>query len=214
MKKCLLFLVIPLFFAFPVFALNKGFFSFSSPDTLPTVGKTFNIDLTLNTDGSDVKRADAVITFDPAKLTVVTLTPGAIFTSYPVKEFSGGTIRLSGEMQPATASFSGIGKFGTITFKGKSAGTTTISFSCTPGETNESNIIQAITGGDIIDCGRLSPLSLSITQPVGAPTTTPVATATPPPTGISQPTFFFFLLGLILLLGGGSKFFNLKYGQN
>ena len=188
-----------------VWAINKAFFSLSSPDTLPKVGETFNIDITLNTDGANVKSADAVLTFDPAKLSVVSLTPGAIFDSYPTKNFDAlGNIKLSGAMTSATASFSGIGKFGTITFKGDSSGTTTISFSCTPGKTNESNITQILTNADIVDCGKLSPSSISIAA-VGAPTITPIATASPPPAGNTNPTFLFFILGLGLLVIGSLK---------
>lgn len=213
MKK--LFPLLGILFLFPlalkVGAFNKAFFSFSSPDVPPRIGQTFEIAITLNTDGADVRKAEAVITFDPAKLTVTTISPGAIFSSYPQKSFSEGTIRLAGEMA-GTASFSGIGKLGTITFQGKSAGTTTLSFSCTPGETNESNIIQAVTNGDIIDCGRLSPLSLTILSAIGAPATTPIATATPPPSGYLGPTFLLFLPGCALLAVGIFHFYNLKYG--
>ena len=203
--SCLLFFL-SLVVASRVWAINKAFFSFSPPDTLPKVGETFNIDINLNTDEANIKSADAVLTFDPVKLAVVTLTPGAIFDSYPTKNFDTlGNIKLSGAMTSTTASFSGIGKFGTITFKGVSSGTTTISFSCTPGETTESNVRQIYTNTDIIDCGKLSPSALSIAAAVGAPTTTPIATATPPPTGNTNPTFLFFTLSLGLLTLGAVK---------
>lgn len=189
-----------------VWAINKAFFSFSPPDTLPKVGETFNIDINLSTDEAAVKSADTVLGFDPAKLLVVTLTPGAIFDSYPTKDFDMlGNLKLSGAMTSPTASFSGIGKFGTITFKGVSSGTTTVSFSCTPGATNESNITQILTNTDIIDCNKLSPLTLSIAAAVGAPTATPIATATPPPTGNTNPTFLFFVFSLGLLAFGAIK---------
>lgn len=189
-----------------VWAINKAFFSLSPPDVLPRVGQTFNIDITLSTDEANVKSADAVLTFDPAKLSVVTLTPGAIFDSYPVKSFDAlGNIKLSGLMSLSTASFSGIGKFGTITFKGISSGTTTVSFFCTPGETNDSNITQILTNMDIIDCGKLSPSSISIAAAVGAPTATPVATASPPPAGNINSTFLLSVLGLGFLTAGGLR---------
>lgn len=198
-----------------VWAINQAFFSLSPPDVLPRVGQTFNIDVTLNTDEANIKSADAVLGFDPAKLSVVTLTPGAVFDSYPTKNFDAlGNIKLSGLMTSTTASFSGIGKFGTITFKGMSSGTTTISFSCIPGAINESNITQILTNTDIVDCNRLSPISVSIAAAVGAPT--PIATASPPPAGNTNPTFLFFVLSLGLLAFGGLKLCltQKQHGQN
>ena len=189
-----------------VWAINKAFFSLSPPDVLPRVGQTFDIDISLNTDEAKVKSADVVLTFDPAKLSVVTLTPGAVFDSYPTKNFDAlGNIKLSGLMSLSTASFSGIGKFGAITFKGVSSGATTVSFSCTSGETNDSNITQILTNMDIVDCGRLSPSSISIAAAVGAPTATPVATASPPPAGSPSSTFLLSILGLGFLTVGGLR---------
>lgn len=222
MRKPKLLLPCFLFFFFLIlvsraWAINKAFFSLSPPDVLPRVGQTFNIDVTLNTDEANVKSVDAVLTFDPVKLSVVTLTPGAVFDSYPTKNFDTlGNIKLSGAMTSTTASFSGIGKFGTITFKGVSSGTTNISFSCTPGEANDSNITQILTDTDIVDCDKLSPTSISIAQAVGAPTATPIATASPPPAGNTNPTFLFFILSLGFLIIGSLKLWltQNKYGQN
>lgn len=185
-------------------ALNQAFFSLSPPDLIPRVGESFNIDITLNTDEAKVKGADAVLTFDPAKLSVVSLTPGAIFDSYPKKSFdTSGNINLSGAMAATTASFSGIGKFGTITFRGLVSGTTTVSFVCRAGGRDDTNVTQILTDADIVDCSRLSASSLSIIAAVGAPTATPTAVPSPPPAGMLEPTRFLLVFGAGLLVVGG-----------
>lgn len=222
MRKIGFWLVPLLFFSllplvFRAWALNQAFFSLSPPDSLPQVGKTFNIDVTLNTDEAKVKSAEAVLTFDPSKLAVVSLTPGAIFDSYPKKDFDTlGNIDLSGAMTVTTASFSGIGKFGTITFKGLASGETTVSFSCTVGGTTDTNVIQALTDADIVDCNRLSPSSLSIGAVVGAPTAAPTIPPSPPPAGSLGPTFSLLVFGLGLLALGGLSLFLVKvhHGPN
>lgn len=216
MRKIGFWLVPLLFFSllplvFRVWALNQAFFSLSPPDSLPRVGETFNIDLTLSTDEAKVKSAEAILTFDPNKLAVVSLTPGAIFDSYPKKNFDTlGNIDLSGTMTVTTASFSGIGKFGTITFKGLASGETTVSFSCTAGVTTDTNIIQALTDADIVDCNRLSQSSLSITAAVGAPTAAPTTAPSPPPAGGLGPTFSLLVFGLGALAFGGLSLFLAK----
>lgn len=187
-----------------VWAINQAKFSLSPPDLLPRVGEIFNVDITLTTDGAHVKSADAVFTFDPAKLSVISLTPGQLFDSYPTKTFDTlGNIKLSGAMTVATASYSGVGKFGSIAFKGITAGTTTVSITCTPGVTNDSNITQILTNTDIIDCTKLTPASFTIMKALGAPT--PEASPTPPPAANFTPTFFLTLIGLGFVSLGGIK---------
>jgi hypothetical protein len=132
------------------------------------------------------------------------LTPGAIFDSYPKKAFdTSGNINLSGAMTVTTASFSGIGKFGTITFKGLASGTTTVSFACRASGRDDTNVTQILTDADIVDCSRLSPSLLSITAAVGAPTATPTAVPSPPPAGMLEPTRFLLTFGVGLLTVGG-----------
>lgn len=198
-------------------ALNQAFLSLSPPDSLPRAGETFNLDITLNTDEARVKSADAVLSFDPAKISVVSLTPGAIFDSYPKKNFdTAGNINLSGAMAETTASFSGIGKLGTITFKGLASGTTTISFSCTSGEATDTNIIQTLTNADIVDCSRVSSSSVSIAAAVGAPTAAPTAVPSPPPAGNLEATSSLATLGLGLLVVGGLSWWLIRgsYGSD
>lgn len=187
-----------------IWAVNQAKFSLSPPDILPRVGEIFNVDITLDTDGANVKNSDAVLTFDPTRITVVSLTPGRLFDNYPIKSFeTPGNIKLSGAMTVATASYSGIGKFGGITFKGATAGTTTVSVSCTPGVSTDSNVIQILTNVDIIDCTKLVPISFTIAKAIGAPT--PEATPTPPPASDLTPTFFLTLAGLGLVTLGSTK---------
>jgi hypothetical protein len=203
--------VLPLIFVKSVGAINQAKFSLAPPDLLPRVGETFSVNITLDTDGADVKNADAVLTFDPAKLSVVALTPGQLFDSYPTKSFdAAGNIKLSGAMTVATASYSGVGKFGSISLKGISAGTTTVAFTCTPGVTTDSNITQILSNTDVLDCTKLIPISLTIAKAIGAPS--PEATPTPPPAADLTPTFFLTLAGIgLVAFGSLNLFLGKKY---
>jgi hypothetical protein len=196
--------ILLLIFTKPAGAINQAKFSISPPDLLPRVGEIFSVDITLDTDEANVKSADAVLTFDPAKLSVVTLVPGQLFDNYPTKSFDvAGNIKLSGAMAATTASYSGVGKFGSISFKGISAGTTTVAFTCTPQGNTDSNITQILTNTDIIDCSKLVPVSFTIAKAIGAPT--PEATPTPPPAADLTPTLLLTLGGIGLIVFGSLR---------
>src|SRR3990167_10943451 len=60
------------------------------------VNQEFDVNIQLNTENEQVTGTDVTLKFDPLKLEVVSITPGAIFGSYHIKSASAGVITLTG----------------------------------------------------------------------------------------------------------------------
>jgi hypothetical protein len=187
---------------------QSAYFTLGTASSVPTVGRSFTLPIIVDTGDENVAGADAVIRYNPQTLSVVRVDPGEIFDNYPRHTFDqAGNIEISGAMSETIASFSGRGTFGVITLRGAQAGSTTISFSCTPGQANDSNILQAITNIDIIDCDRTEPTTFLVAAaptPVGLPTASPTASPAPIGTaGSAELTLILAGLGLLLITFGG-----------
>lgn len=114
-----------------------------------SIGDEFDIEIIVDTDGVDVDGVDAVIDYDNTRLSVVSVTEGTIFSTYPLNEVSSGTISLSGI--DLTTPFNGTGTLGTIRFRALQEGTADVEFDFTPGSTTDSNVADSITTDDILD---------------------------------------------------------------
>lgn len=123
-----------------------------------------NVDSNQASDGTDL-----IITFNPKYLAVVpavssgAMTVGSIYSEYPVNKVDGnaGIITTSG----ITNEKGGIlakGLIGSIKFKALQAGQANIDVKFVKGATNESNVISAITGKDML--GSVNNLEVNITQ--------------------------------------------------
>jgi hypothetical protein len=189
---------------------QPAYFTFGTASSQPTVGKSFTLPVIIDTGSQKVAGGDAIIRYDPQALSVVRVEPGEIFDTYPSNTFDlAGNIQISGAMSETTASFSGRGTFGTLTLRGNRAGSTTISFTCSEGQNNDSNILQALTNVDIIDCTRTNSTTLLIAAAPTAPPTAapPAATASPSgglgTAGSAQTSLILAVAGVGLLLLGG-----------
>jgi hypothetical protein len=192
-----------LFSASPTYATGASFSLSPASGTYKT-GTSFNVNINLNTGGNQTSGADAIILYEPEKLAAQSITPGTIFSSYPVKTINStaGRISISGIVTEATSSFVGEGTFATITFKVLSSGTTTLRFDFKAGEPTDSNVAKKGTQGEDI----LSSVSNATYTLTG--TTNPSPTGSPPPTsGIFELTLGLLLAGFTLLASG---FFLLK----
>lgn len=117
-------------------------------------GCDFSTQVVVNTSGKTADGVDAVLTYDPNKLTVTSITNGTIFGTYPVKTANPQTrkITISG-VATVDQGFQGTGNFATINFKvndSASAGSTTVTFDYTQGSTIDSNIVEKDTTEDIL----------------------------------------------------------------
>lgn len=170
------------YFLFPPFA-EAASFSLEPQSHTGSVGESFDVQLKINTEGEQTTSADVILLYDENILETVTVTGGGFYPQN-FKNLTSGKIYVGGAVQNATESKAGEGLLSTITFKGKSAGTTAARFDCTPGKTSDSNISKNDSEAtDILDCTKL--VSGSYTISGGSDGETP--TATPGPT--SRPTF-------------------------
>jgi len=108
--------------------------SLNPPSGTFIVNNTFDVSIILNTNGRSVNAVDALITFPPDKLQVVSPSLGrsiiGIWATPPTFNNQDGILRFQGGIpSPGISTSSGV--ISTITFRVKSIGTATINFSDT-----------------------------------------------------------------------------------
>lgn len=208
-KKLIVFLLVFLLLNFlHVVAGTNAAYATSSLSLSPatateTVGSTFTVDIILDTAGSAVAGASAVITYDNTKLQVVgnQLAQGSIFNQAPLTNSvdtpSAGHIQYdSGSLG---TSYTGRGTMATITFKALAAGTAQVNFVYTPGATTNTSIV-ALTTGSTNDLGTVNNGTYTIT--------TGSSGTTLPSTGALENTLMVLGGGMIFLLGSAIAWFK------
>lgn len=215
MKRLLLplFAVCTFLLSAPYFAAQAATMSFDPVSYSSPLESTFNVKLTIDTEGESVTSADAVILYDGSILQVVNIVEGDLGQNpfFPdfFKNVSPAEIYIGASVIDPIDTRTGTGILATITFKGIQAGITNVRFDCTAGRTSDTNISKNDKNAtDIVNCASLTPGTYTI----GAgnpPTSTPVVggpivpTSTPvpiPTTGSFETTTAIFGTGIILLL--------------
>lgn len=151
------------------------------------VGASFTVNININTGGQQTSGADALITFDPAILNVVSVSNGGFYTNFASNPISGSANKylISGFETDPTSLKSGTGILATVTFSGKANGTSPVSFDCTTGSKADSNILQSGTSNDIINCSALAAGSYTI-GPAGATPITQNTSSNPTPSALPR----------------------------
>jgi len=166
--------------------------------------ETFNVDVILNTGGSETDGADVIIRYDGNKLTLVTAALGELYTNKLTADTSvEGKITFratSSENQ----SYNGTGTYATMSFKAKAEGTANLYFDFTSGSTTDSNV--AYKGSDIL--GSVSNASYTITQAGTGGTASPSPSV--PVSGTASPTILILGSGLFMLFLGAAKLLFFK----
>lgn len=110
---------------------------------------SYPVGIILNTGGKTIDGVDVVISFDPKKVQVETLTLANDFEQYPVNKVdnSTGKIRLSGLTFTPKAM---AGVMGTFRFHPVARGAAGFTFDFTPGSTTDSNVADQATAKDIL----------------------------------------------------------------
>jgi len=131
-----------------VSASGTGHFSFS-PSSGTFKGCTSqSLSVNISVSGTTSNAADLVITYDPSKITVNSVSSTNAYQSTVKKTFGSGTIRVG--QASFVSDFSGTAKFATINFttqKGVSQAKFTIAYN---GSTTQSNIASADTNENIL----------------------------------------------------------------
>jgi hypothetical protein len=199
MKKIILpILGVFLFLAFPVTAAHAQVFKMelANPSQTINVGDTVSVKILINTNNVSTINGDALITFDPSKVSIQGAQTGNFFTYFSNNALEGSSNKYlisSWEETIAHAKSSSTDTaFATFDVKALSAGSSVLSFECSAGTGADSNINQASDSADVINCASLTPLTLTIGSGNGTPSpTSTTLTSTPVPTtkpGSTTPT--------------------------
>lgn len=148
---------------------NEGQLTLSSRSSEYSVGDTVAVDIDISTGGYPTLGTDVIIKYDPNILeitSVASILDGDTYPEYPSKNFDqkSGLVSISGINSLTGNEFNGVGKFATINFRAKEAGTANISFDFIPGGTADSNIIKLGAGNEpsIDILSNVSNLSVNI----------------------------------------------------
>ncbi len=183
----------------------------ANPSQTISVGSAFQVKVLINTGGQQAINGDALITFNPAAVSVDSAVTGSFFSYFSANPLGGTNNKYlvsSWEESVAHAKTTSADTlFATMSLTAKTNGTTSLSFDCTAGNEADSNINKASDSTDILNCSGLTPLSLTIGSggdvaasptpggltPTVAPTSSageliPTETPIPRPTSTPKPT--------------------------
>ena len=143
-----------------------------------TVGETVVVDIRIN-NVEDLYGAEVELSFDTTILEVTALTNGSVpYPDFVIKNYNNGagTISYAATQLNPTAPFTGSGVMARITFRGKAAGTSQVTFTgCLLSDRNGSVIPSNAYNGSVTVTSATPPTATPVT-----PTATPVTpTATP-----------------------------------
>jgi hypothetical protein len=155
-------------------------------------GNSFNVDIVLNSSGQSIDGVDAVLSYNPSMLEIqdanstaagIQISAGSLMpvVTYNSVNSASGKILFSQVHNPGTT-FNGYGTLATITFKALSAGSATVSFDFTAGNTTDSNV--AFNGSDV-----LASVSNGIYSLQGQTVPPSQPPSQPPPGGTPAPVF-------------------------
>lgn len=139
-----IFILVFLFtFSFLAFAQENSNSIILSPEFQELkVNEEFIVEVILNSN-SQLVGADAVLSFNPGILEVVSIDEGGIFSKTPLRAIEPGKIKITGVEEDKDKLFSGSGSLAKIKFKAKDAGQTGLDLEFKPGSTTDSNLTTA-----------------------------------------------------------------------
>lgn len=194
----------------------------------PSTG-TFNrgcaqsVNINLNTGGAQTDGTDAILIYDPTRLTASSIVNGSIYDDYPGNNIdaASGKITISA-LASISAPFTGQGVLATVNFTVKSdapTGITQVNFDFDPNDkikTTDSTVVQRGTVTDILNSvvngsytigtgvcssGTLAPQG-AVATPSGAVASPSATPSTLPPAGSETLTLTLVIVGSILTVLG------------
>lgn len=137
--------------------LTKASINLSTAKSVYKVGEAVSLLIKVSTGNRLSAGADLVLKYDPNFLEVSTpsFVKGSTYDDYPAidVDLTKGIIRASGLVSSSKQGFNGSGDFGELNFTAKALGETNITLEFSPGNTADSNIMEAITNKDILEKG-------------------------------------------------------------
>jgi len=161
-------------------------FKFDKTSVNVGVNETFQIEVSVDSAGEEIRSVDAYINYDGSLLEVNSVSDGDFFPTVVHDSATSGQVYIAAMVDDPATSKNGTGKIATITFKGKANGTTTITFNC-----QNSKIIKADTNAtNIIDCSAFNSSTVTIGTGAGGQTNQTNPTPTPSITSLPRTGIF------------------------
>lgn len=121
-------------------------------------GCAFQVNILLDTGGTQTDGTDAIVFYDPTRITATKITNGSIYPDYPGNNIDAqqGRITVSG-LSSISSAFTGSGTLATIDFSvtaNAPAGTTQVKFDFEPSDkskTTDSNVVERTTVADVLN---------------------------------------------------------------
>ncbi len=220
-------LLIAVLLAKPVTAFAAPHFTLNPASDNETLNQNFDVIIGVDSGTEKVVGMDIVATFDASKLEIVDVQKGNIPAgegyfqfdfnpALPKFDNTAGTFSIN--LSPiSTSIYEGpVAKqeLLKITFKPKATGVATLNYTCQAGSLLETNIIQASTVQDVVDCASNQGGSYTIATGTGGDNTTTTTTtttvttvaptsapATLPQTGGVMDTILLLVLGVSSMFG-------------
>jgi len=119
-------------------------------------GCSFKLNINVDTGGAQTDGTDAIVRFDPTRVSATQISPGTIYNDYPGTNIDAtGKITISG-LASVSAPFSGSGTLASVDFNVPSAaptGATAVTFDFDPNDpskTTDSNVVERNTVRDVL----------------------------------------------------------------
>lgn len=156
-----------------------------------SIGETFSVGITMNTDTDTVSAAELHLSYDPTAIQILSFTAGTPLPVVLVPEtHNNGTIAVTLGVQP-TSPFKGAGIVGTWTVKILAAKQSSVSFTSATQVAvlgKNTNALTTKTGSTITGTVAGTPTPTPLSSPTPTPTYSPTPTLIPTPTSTPEPT--------------------------
>ncbi len=173
-----------------VSAQGSATLGWSSSSLSVNVNGTSTVVLSVNTAGAETTGTDVLLNYNPATIEIVSVNFNSLYANqFSNNDTANGVLTLNATYSDIISFYKGTGNLATLTIRGKQAGSTQLSFQCTNGQTNDTNILQRLTATDLVNCGSLASLPITVSQqsqetptPTANPTENPTTNPTSTPT--------------------------------
>lgn len=208
-----------LVFLFITPSVNAATFTWEKVTLQAGVGTQTHLQLLLDTQGSITSGADVILSYDPTAIEINTVRFNAPFlyaqNLFAIEE-SNRLIRITSSHIDTSRQYTGRANYAYVLITPKKTGTTTLSFRCVQGETNETNIVAKSTGDDLLTCADLKNATITVSTAGTSPTPTPTASACTRPDAVTDIDATAGANGTSATLSwtkaNGASWYSLEYG--
>lgn len=136
---------------------------FDVPSISTTADDTFQVQIKVDTGGEEINGVDAYIDYDKEIVKPESVTAGT-FLPTVIPELSSDRAYVAALVDDPATSKSGTGTIATINFKALKAGTTTLTFYCSPDVNDSSKVVKSdFDSTNIIECSENGSTSVTVT---------------------------------------------------